>query len=65
MPRFDRTGPERKGPLTGRGLGKCNPKSQEPDKQIPSEDQERPAPMNRGNGRGQGRGERRRRRGSD
>jgi len=23
MPRFDKTGPEGKGPLTGRGLGKC------------------------------------------
>ena len=23
MPRFDRTGPEGKGPMTGRGLGKC------------------------------------------
>jgi hypothetical protein len=25
MPRYDRTGPEGKGPKTGRGLGKCNP----------------------------------------
>jgi hypothetical protein len=25
MPRFDKTGPDGKGPLTGRGLGKCNP----------------------------------------
>jgi len=24
MPRYDRTGPEGKGPLTGRGLGKCD-----------------------------------------
>jgi len=23
MPRFDKTGPEGKGPLTGRGLGDC------------------------------------------
>ena len=26
MPRFDRTGPEGKGPLTGRGLGNCSDK---------------------------------------
>lgn len=25
MPRFDKTGPEGKGPMTGRGLGPCNP----------------------------------------
>ena len=25
MPRFDRTGPEGKGPRSGRELGKCNP----------------------------------------
>jgi len=23
MPKFDRTGPEGKGPMTGRGMGKC------------------------------------------
>ncbi|HPJ12590.1 MAG TPA: DUF5320 domain-containing protein [Caldisericia bacterium] len=27
MPRFDRTGPNGQGPMTGRGLGKCNPES--------------------------------------
>lgn len=27
MPRFDGTGPQGKGPMTGRGLGKCNPKN--------------------------------------
>lgn len=61
MPRFDRTGPEGKGSQTGRGLGKCNPNPQETDKQIPSEDQQRLAPLNRGYGRGQ---KMRRRRGS-
>jgi len=25
MPRGDRTGPQGQGPMTGRGLGKCNP----------------------------------------
>jgi hypothetical protein len=25
MPNKDKTGPEGKGPMTGRGLGKCNP----------------------------------------
>ena len=27
MPGFDRTGPEGKGPRTGRGMGQCNPKT--------------------------------------
>jgi len=27
MPRRDKTGPRGKGPRTGRGLGKCKPKS--------------------------------------
>lgn len=59
MPRFDRTGPEGKGSQTGRRLGKCNPNQQEVDKQIPGEDQERPATLNRGYGKGLGRGQRR------
>ncbi|HKK96399.1 MAG TPA: DUF5320 domain-containing protein [Anaerovoracaceae bacterium] len=25
MPRFDKTGPRGEGPMTGRGLGQCNP----------------------------------------
>jgi hypothetical protein len=29
MPRFDKTGPEGKGPMTGRGLGPCNPENKE------------------------------------
>ena len=59
MPRFDRTGPEGKGSQTGRGLGKCNPKSKETDQQVPGEDPQRPATLNRGYGRGLGRGQRR------
>ena len=55
MPQLDRTGPEGKGSQTGRGLGKCNPKSQETDKQVTSEDQQRPASLNGRNGKGQGR----------
>jgi hypothetical protein len=27
MPGFDRTGPEREGPMTGRRMGRCNPES--------------------------------------
>ena len=27
MPKFDKTGPESKGPKTGRGLGKCKPQN--------------------------------------
>lgn len=27
MPQRDKTGPEGKGPLTGRGFGRCNPKN--------------------------------------
>lgn len=27
MPQFDQTGPEGKGPLTGRGMGKCSSKN--------------------------------------
>lgn len=26
MPRFDKTGPQGRGPRTGRGMGKCKPK---------------------------------------
>ena len=40
MPARDGTGPEGKGPMTGRGMGTCNPKT----------------PRGRGQGRGLGRG---------
>lgn len=40
MPNFDKTGPEGKGPMTGRGAGPCNPKT----------------PKGQGPGRGLGRG---------
>ena len=39
MPNFDKTGPEGKGPNTGRGMGTCNSKT----------------PKGRGQGRGFGR----------
>ena len=29
MPRLDRKGPDGKGPMTGRGLGKCNPENED------------------------------------
>lgn len=32
MPRFDGTGPQGKGPMTGRGLGQCNLKKKNPKK---------------------------------
>ena len=50
MPRQDQTGPEGKGPRTGRGLGNCQPSqdTQSDDVQV--------RPQGRGLGRGQGRG---------
>jgi hypothetical protein len=30
MPRFDKTGPNGEGPLSGMGLGPCNPEGQQP-----------------------------------
>jgi hypothetical protein len=42
MPNFDKTGPEGKGKMTGRGMGPCNPDA----RQFPG----------RGRGRGRGRG---------
>lgn len=44
MPKFDGTGPEGKGPMTGRGLGKCE------------ESKESPRGARDGGGRGAGRG---------
>jgi len=52
MPRFDKTGPEGKGPMTGRGLGKCAPS-----KSSANRDEERLSGRGRGSGRrGRGRG---------
>ena len=42
MPGFDKTGPEGKGKMTGRGMGSCNPDA--------------PSGFGRGGGRGMGRG---------
>ena len=53
MPGFDGTGPEGKGPQTGRGLGKCNPKSKEKDQQVQDENQNRQVPNQTAGGRGQ------------
>ena len=49
MPGLDRTGPQGDGPMTGRGMGRCNPDNRD------SDDQGR----GRGFGRGFGRGNRR------
>ena len=49
MPNKDGTGPEGKGPKTGRGLGNCS--SKENDKENSSDDKVR------GQGRGQGKGQ--------
>ena len=50
MPGFDKTGPEGKGPMTGRGMGPCNPKTP----QDPSRGRSHDYP--RGRGRSFGRG---------
>jgi hypothetical protein len=58
MPRFDRTGPNGQGPMTGRGLGNCNPdaiRTQNQDKPIDNE-ASRPYPRFLGWARGFGRG---------
>jgi len=47
MPQQDRTGPQGQGPKTGRGQGKCNPKTGTP---------ATPGQGGRGTGQGQGRG---------
>lgn len=45
MPRFDGTGPQGKGPKTGRGMGSC------------VEDKTKPVPFGRGRGLGRGFGQ--------
>ena len=53
MPGFDRTGPEGKGSMTGRGDGRCSQKN------LQQEGQEKPVeaiPLGRGMGRGLGKG---------
>ena len=50
MPNRDKTGPEGKGPMTGRGAGDCNDKPAQPDK---------PARPKDGRGAGVGAGARR------
>jgi len=57
MPGFNRTGPMGEGALTGRGLGRCNPKNENQDDNITQAD------FRRGRGFGRGRGLRRRNRG--
>ena len=54
MPRFNGTGPEGKGSQTGRGLGKCNPKTNE-STQSTKENTES-FELGRRNGRGMGNG---------
>ncbi len=49
MPGFDKTGPEGKGKMTGRGMGPCNP-------DAPRGDRGMGRGRNRGFGRGFGRG---------
>ncbi len=52
MPRFDGTGPEGRGPRTGRVLGKCNPDNNNSKTDISDRD----FPAGAGRGRGYGRG---------
>jgi hypothetical protein len=64
MPGFDRTGPEGKGSRTGRGLGKCNPNTQNKDDTEVADELRNGLRMRRGRGlakrvglgRGKGRG---------
>ena len=54
MPGLNSTGPEGKGPRTGRGLGKCRPTDQETSENLKNED--RPQGLGSGNGRRSNRG---------
>jgi uncharacterized protein DUF5320 len=54
MPQGDRTGPQGRGPKTGRGLGRCNPKG------VPAATRDQPGTgsgKGKGGGRGQDRGQ--------
>ena len=51
MPNFDKTGPDGKGPMTGRKMGNCSQKNNSTDNQN--------MPSGRMNGRGMGCGRRR------
>jgi hypothetical protein len=51
MPQRDRTGPQGRGPKTGRGLGRCDTKDVS---SVPRN--QRGMGLGRGGGRGQGRG---------
>lgn len=53
MPRGDKTGPDGKGPLTGRGLGSCDPNDLKKLKDMGVVD---PSLMQQGRGRTPGRG---------
>lgn len=55
MPDFDKTGPEGKGPMTGRGDGPCNPNSTRRGRKC-GLGVGRVASKGRGMGRGAGRG---------
>lgn len=56
MPRLDGTGPEGKGPMTGRGLGKCNPNNKTINKPLFKKAQRRDGTGPEGKGPGTGRG---------
>mgnify|MGYP006293788227 CR=1 FL=1 len=56
MPGFDRTGPSGQGPMTGRGLGRCNPNTRDIPADIANNQDYRDNPLGRGFGRGFGRG---------
>lgn len=58
MPGLNRKGPEGKGSMTGRGLGKCNPQN-ENDQIEPNTENDEARGSARGLGRGRGRGFRR------
>ena len=54
MPRFDKTGPEGQGPITGRGKGNC--RNQNENNQYPKEDHTERGLMGKGRGRRKGKG---------
>ena len=59
MPGFDSTGPEGKGSMTGRGLGKCNSNNKKSEEETALKDFPRRKRRLFGSGEGKGLGQRR------
>lgn len=56
MPNFDGTGPQGKGPMTGRGMGKCGQNKTDNSSTTPALSMGRGRGAGRGSGTGRGRG---------